>query len=199
METSRMSQLWWRMHGQTRRLSADTRGLAAIEFAMIVPIMLIFLFGIIQVESGVSVDRKVSQTARTLSDLVSQASTVTDIDISNAFATAVAIMSPYPSSGVKSKVSQVYIDPQTLVAKVKWSKGSNTAARACNETVSVPPALQVPGTYLIMGEATLDYTPIAGQDATLKFLSPTFTLTDKMYTRPRQSLNVAYPTAPACS
>jgi Flp pilus assembly protein TadG len=198
MQAGWMLKFRMRLHDQIRRLSADTSGLAAIEFVMIVPLMLAFCFGIIQVSTGVSVDRKISVTARTLSDLISQASTVTDTDVSNAFSVGKAMLSPYPTTPLKAKISQVYIDPTTLVAKVKWSKALNTGAHTCNETVAVPPALQVPGTYLIMGEAWYDFTPVVGHDMSLKFVAPVFPLSDIMYTRPRQSLSVTYPTAPAC-
>jgi len=65
--------------------------------------------------------------------------------------------------------------------------------------VSIPAALQVAGSYLIMSEVSYDYQPVVGYDIKLKFVSGTYPLSDKMYTRPRQSASVAYPTAPACT
>jgi Flp pilus assembly protein TadG len=187
------------LRDQTRRLSADTRGIAAIEFAMLVPLMLMIFFGTIQISTAVAVDRKVALTARTLSDLISQASSITDTDIANAFAMNTAIMSPYASAPMQSVISQVFIDPTTLVAKVKWSKASNAAVHTCNQVVTVPTALQVPGTYLIMSEVTYNYKPVVGFDIKVAFVSTTFPLSDTMFTRPRQSPSVAYPTAPACT
>ena len=66
----------WRSRAACRRsnLSQDCRGVAAIEFAMIVPIMLVMFFGTVEFSSGVAVDRKVTLMARTLSDLTSQRS-----------------------------------------------------------------------------------------------------------------------------
>ena len=46
--------------------------IAAIEFALIVPLMLVLFFGTVEFSSGVAVDRKVTLMARTLSDLTSQ-------------------------------------------------------------------------------------------------------------------------------
>jgi Flp pilus assembly protein TadG len=198
MQIDWMLKLRLRMRYQARRLSVDKRGIAAVEFAMLVPLMLMVFFGTIQISTAVAVDRKVSLTARTLSDLISQAASITDTDISNAFATGLAILSPYASAPLQAKISQVYIDPTTLVAKVKWSKASNATAHTCNEVVTVPTALQVAGTYLIMSEVTYNYQPVVGYDIKLKFVSSTYPLSDLMYTRPRQSVNVAYPTAPAC-
>ena len=198
MQTVSMLQLRLRLLHQLRRLSADTRGIAAVEFVLIVPLMLMIFFGTIQVSTAVAVDRKVSLTARTLSDLISQASTITDTDIANAFGITTAILSPYANTPLQAKISQVYIDPSTLVAKVKWSKASNATAHSCNEVVTVPSALQVAGSYLIMSEVTYNYQPIVGYDIKLHFASASYPLSDSMYTRPRQSVSVAYPTAPAC-
>src|SRR3954447_18120398 len=51
---------------------ADTRALAATEFAVIVPLMLVMFFGTVEFSSTVAIDRKVTLIARTLSDLTSQ-------------------------------------------------------------------------------------------------------------------------------
>jgi Flp pilus assembly protein TadG len=60
-----------------------------------VPLMLVLLFGMIDTSSGVAIDRKVTLTARTLSDLVSQGSKVTSTDISNFFKMGSAVMTPW--------------------------------------------------------------------------------------------------------
>jgi len=142
-----------------------------------------------------------AKAARTLSDLISQSSSITDTDISNAFTTGLAMMSPYAAGPLQEKISQVYVDPVTTTGKVKWSRASGTgiAPHACNEVVPVPPALLVPGTYLIFSEVWYDFVPAFGFDINLKFVAPTFHLSDQMFTRPRQSLSVAYPTAAVCN
>jgi Flp pilus assembly protein TadG len=183
---------------QVRRLAADTRGVAAIEFAMLMPIMLVVLFGTIQVSSAVAVDRKVSLTARTLSDLISQASGVTSTDFSNAFNTTLAMMSPYSRTPLQAKISQIYIDPTSLVGKVVWSQASNTTAHNYKDVVTVPSQLQVAGTYLILSEISYVYQPIVGYNSATHFSSASYTLSDQMFTRPRQSVCVTYSTWTTC-
>src|SRR5215207_7193105 len=99
-------------------LRRDDRGNAAVEFAIIVPIMLTLFFGTIEFSSGVAVDRKITLVARTLSDLTSQSTTVTNTDMAGFTITAKAIMTPYDSSLLNSRVSELYVEPTTLVAKV---------------------------------------------------------------------------------
>jgi len=182
------------------RLLRDRRGVAAVEFAVILPIVLMLFFGTIEVSTGVAVDRKVVILTRTLSDLISQAKSITDTDISNAFNISSAVMAPYSNGPVKAKISQIYIDPTTLVANVKWSAALNDTAHTCNEVVTtlVPDGIRIGGTYLIMSEVGYDYTPVAGMNGG-SFSPPTFHLSDRTFTRPRQTDSVSYPSAPACT
>jgi Flp pilus assembly protein TadG len=202
MQIDWMMKLRLRLCHQGRRLSVDTRGMAAVEFAMVVPLMLMAIFGTIQFSTVIAVDRKVSQTARTLSDLISQASSVVDTDFSNAFGIVKAILSPYPNlpANTRTTISQIYIDPTTKIGKVVWSKASGTGATLYNykDVVTVPSTLQIGGTYLILSEISYDYQPIVGYDIKLGFASSRFTLGDKMFTRPRQSACVTYSTWTSC-
>ncbi len=191
------------------RLSAldfiqDGTALAATEFAVIVPLMLVMLFGTIEFSSAISVDRKVTLMARTLSDLTSQSTSVGDPDMNNFFAASNGIMtpyatgwptppsSPYPASPLSATISELYVDPTSLQARVQWSVGS--APRAQKSPVTIPSALAVAGTYLIFSEVSYTYTPSVGF-----VLKGGVNLSDVAYTRPRQSTCVYYSPATACT
>src|SRR6185312_14377390 len=92
--------IWLRMRRRALKLLGDKRGVAAVEFAVIVPVMLVLFFGVDEFSSGVAVDRKVTLMARTLSDLTSQNTTVTDTQLTNFFNAANVIMTPYSASPV---------------------------------------------------------------------------------------------------
>ena len=47
--------------------------------------MLVLFFGVVEFSTGVAVDRKVTIVARTLSDLVSQNTSITDTQFTNFF------------------------------------------------------------------------------------------------------------------
>jgi Flp pilus assembly protein TadG len=178
----------------------DTRGVAAVEFAVILPIVLVLFFGTIEVSTGVAVDRKVVILTRTLSDLISQATSVTGTDIDNAFNISSAVMAPYSSTPVQAKISQVYIDPTTLEAKVTWGAASNATARSCNDVVTslVPSGIRIGGTYLIMSEVDYNYKPAAGISGG-SFTPPTLHLSDRTFTRPRQTDSVSNSSATPCT
>src|SRR5437763_13636399 len=151
------SPIWLRLWRSALRLPKDCRGVAATEFAMIVPLMLAMFFGMVEFSSGVAVDRKVTLVARTLSDLTSQSASVTDSDLTNFFAASIGILTPYPASPTQSTITELYVDPTTHQAKVQWSKASTfnssgnvvlgTSTHLPGDVVTVPAAPKVDGTY----------------------------------------------------
>jgi len=176
------------------RFIDDARANVAIEFAFILPLMLTMFFGTVEFSSALAANRKVTVVARTLSDLVSQSSTVTDTDLTNFGTTGRAVMYPFPLNVVSTydtRVSEIYIDPATMTGKVIWSKGTGAYAdRAANSTVTVPTALQVAGTYLIYSEVAYKYVPAVGYVMSAVGVP----LKDTTFTRPRVSLCVLYGT-----
>jgi Flp pilus assembly protein TadG len=188
----------WARHF-ARRLVNDRRGVAAIEFAMIVPIMLVLFFGTVEFSSGVAANRKVSLMARTLSDLTSRSISVSDSDLTNFFAASNAVMTPYVPpiyNATNGTVTELWIDPATGNARVQWSKGS--VPRGQGSLVSIPTDLIVkdstgnivPNQYLIFSEVNYLYKPAVGY----VMAKAGITLSDVAYTRPRQTVCVIYPT-----
>jgi Flp pilus assembly protein TadG len=214
MKTMSMLRIWFRARNYARNtavnLIADSRGIAATEFAVIVPIMLVMFFGTVEFSSGVAVDRKVTLIARTASDLTSQSTTVADSDMTNFFTASYAILLPYSSSpsfpAAHITVSELYVDPTTHAARVQWSRlGTITpgnpptvvlgTGRAVSSVVAIPAGLAVGGTYLIYSEVSQLYTPAVGY----VMAKAGVTLSDTAYTRPRQSTCVFYSPATACT
>lgn len=180
------------------RFGKDKRGVAAVEFVFIAPLMLTLLFGMIDVSSGVAIDRKVTVTARTLSDLVSQGTKVSSTDISNFFKMGSAIMTPYAvtPATMTQRISAVSIDASKK-AKVVWSySGAVSGASSVTVTTgyakdtvitTIPVDLLVANTQLIWSEVTYTFTPITGY-----IIQTTVPLSENCYTRPRQSDTVTY-------
>jgi Flp pilus assembly protein TadG len=202
MKPMSMSKMWLRARLSAAGLWMDRSGIAATEFAVIVPMMLVMFFGTVEFSSAVAIDRKVTLMARTLADLTSQAQTVNDTAISNFRQASGAIMTPYAPPlypAPNTTVSELYIDPATGDARVQWSQGSQP--RTAGTAVAIPPSLIaldangkiIPKQYLIFSEVNFLYTPTIGYVMVKSGVS----LSDVAYTRPRQSTCVFYPAAPA--
>jgi Flp pilus assembly protein TadG len=188
-----MSKMFLPLRRRAFDLLADCRGVAATEFAVIVPVMLAMFFGTVEFSSGIAVDRKVTLMARTLSDLTSQSISVGDSDITNFLAASAAIMTPYSPTPTQATISELYVDPTTLQARVQWSKGYSPLA--VSSAIAIPTALAVGGTYLIYSKVSYLYVPTAGYVMAKAGIN----LSDIAYTRPRQSTCVYYSPATACT
>jgi Flp pilus assembly protein TadG len=191
-----------KMSLRVRRLLNDRSGLAAVEFAMIFPMMVVMFFGVHEISAAISVDRKATLVARTLSDLTSQSASVANADLVSFGEAAKAIMTPYPGSPLISSVSEVYIDSVSGVARVQWSQGltidgagvvaiAPTPPHNPGDVVVLPATLvAAKGTFVIWSEVSYKYTPAIGY-----VLAKTgMTFKDAAYTRPRSVLCVTYPT-----
>jgi Flp pilus assembly protein TadG len=164
-----------------RRLLRDKRGVSAVEFAMLLPLMITLYLGGVEVSQAVAVDRKATLIARSVADLIAQSTTVTNADMSNILAATAAIIVPYSDAKLKITVSSVAIDNNGL-AKIAWSDTKNGTARAVGTTVSLPPALVINNSSLIWAETQYAYTPTIGY-----VITGTKNLTDQIYMRPRLS------------
>jgi Flp pilus assembly protein TadG len=174
----------WPVKQQLVTFAKDKRGVSAVEFAILLPLMLTLFFGSVELSQGIAADRKVTMTARTVADLVSQTTSVNNADVTNSFNAATAVMSPYPSSPLKVTVSSVVIDDKGK-ATVAWSDTYQGTARAKGSTITVPAALNIPSSSLILGEVQYDYKPTMGYVVT-----GTLALKDQIYMRPRLSESV---------
>lgn len=203
MMVSLMQKMSLRLRDLVQDLVKDRSGLAAVEFAMVFPIMVAFYFGVVEYSSAISVDRKATQVARTLSDLTSQSQTVTDADLKSFGQAAKAIMTPYPGVPLVSYVTEVYIDSTSGAARVQWSKElaidgagnvtiAGTPPHTPGTTVTLPSTLSVAkGTFVVWSEVSYTYTPAVGY-----MLAKTgMTFRDAAFTRPRLVLCVTYPTS----
>jgi Flp pilus assembly protein TadG len=170
-----------RARRRVRRLASDERGISAVEFAMLLPLMVTLYLGGVEVSQAVAVDRKVTLVARSLGDLVAQATNVTTSDMTNILAASGAIIVPYNDAKLKITVSSIKID-STGVAKIAWSDTKNGTARVVGSTITLPAALNTANTTLIWAEAQYAYTPAIGY-----VITGTMNLKDQIYMRPRLS------------
>jgi len=181
----RMALLAARVRRPLRRFLRDKRGVSAVEFAMLLPLMITLYLGGVEVSSAIAVDRKTTLVARTLGDLVAQSTSVNATDMTNILNAATTVVQPYSDSQLKVTVSRVDVDANGA-AKVIWSKAKNTTARAVNSSVTLPAALNTASTSLIWAETQYSYTPTIGY-----VITGTMQLRDQIYMRPRLSDTVA--------
>jgi Flp pilus assembly protein TadG len=167
-----------------RALWADRRGVAAVEFALISPLLLLLYFGSVEITQGLMARQKVAHAASAVGDLVAQSSTVTAAKVTDIFGAGATYMYPYSSAGLKLRVSSLTADANGAVT-VAWSQGDGLPAYAKGSAITAPSSVIAAGGSAILGEAQYTYTSLFGQ-----VLPKPITFSETYYLAPRVSTQV---------
>ena len=173
-----------------RNLWIDIRAVAAVEFAIVLPFMLLLYVGGVELGDGLAISVKSSETAHTIADLVSRNACVTDSTLNTMLGASTAVIAPYPITNATITVSEVSTDASGN-ATVTWSKALGGSPRPVNQPMTLPAALGTPSPAnisMILGEVTYQYTPNLGYT-----VSGTVPIGDSYYLFPRVSSTVQYP------
>ncbi len=163
-----------------RRFIADRRGVSAVEFALLAPIMIAFYFGLAEFCQGYMSQKRMAHTASAVADLVAQTDVVTTDELDDIIAIGGLIMKPFSTSGLTVRVSSVTRGTDG-VAKVDWSRGSGIAALGKNTVATVPSDMIANGESVVMAETTYAYS------SPIKYLmADVTTFHGKFYSRPRK-------------
>jgi Flp pilus assembly protein TadG len=175
-----------------QRFSTDQKGVAAFEFALIIPVLLSLYFMLNETASGMRASRKVTIVTRVMADLASRSTDLTNAAKDDILSAATPIMNPFPTTGGGIRLTSIRFDA-TGKGFVDWSEISGTGLAAyarCSVTeptpgktlVTVPAGLKVANTSLILAEANMKYKPVVGWNIT-----GTLNLSEKLFMRPRVS------------
>ena len=192
---SRMvSQVEFSLRHAFLRFREDCRGVAALEFALIAPIMIMLFVGTLEVSAAVSVNRKVSRISSVIGDLVTQSTDLSSTDIANIMDVSTDIMKPY-SNTVKIRIVMIQVSGTT--ASVVRSCNKNWTNVAVGSAYTVPTAIKTDGTFLVAARVQTDYQPMVGwarysEAAGISFDNTSVTMDEEIFLRPRigSSVNV---------
>lgn len=160
-------------------------GVAAVEFALVLPFMVLLYVGGVETGEAIAIDYKTTITARAVADLATQYISINNDTMSSILGASSAIITPYPSSTMVVTVSEVSVDAVGR-ATITWSDSLNGTARPVGQVVTLASQIDTPNTSLIWGEVTYSYTPQIGQ-----VLTGTFTIYENIFLYPRLSSSVS--------
>jgi Flp pilus assembly protein TadG len=175
--------------GTLRRGLREERGVSAIEFALIAPVMLVLYVGAVEIGNALTIDRRVSLVASTAADLVAQKKTTSNAELKDVANAATGILTPYTTKPLKIVLTSVVAD-QNNKGKVAWSYASTGGgARPKNSAYTVPEGLTQANTSVIVAEVSYDFSPLLNLSG---LPNPGFfKMSQTFYARPRKSLTVA--------
>lgn len=149
-------------HGLIHRLCSDTRGVAAVEFALIAPLILVIYVVMVQVFQGYMADRRAGYAASIVGDMVAQNATLVPSQVDNVLAVGSRIMRPFSDANLTVRVTSVVQSGGD--ATVAWSRtrGSSDALRPLSKgaEVELPDYYKTGGGPIILTESEYDYQPL---------------------------------------
>jgi Flp pilus assembly protein TadG len=192
---------------RVRKFLTAADGVAATEFAIVVPFMLVLLVGGTELGNGMAINVKVSATAHSVADMVTQNTSLSTASMQNILTGATSIIAPYPvnSGQLRVTVSEVSSDANGNLT-LRWSQSYNGSSFAAGRTslgangnyaaLAQPASLN--GTVgnandvhnqndqisFIVSEVNYAYTPNLGST-----ISGTVNLADRYWLFPRCSTN----------
>ncbi|TYC68104.1 pilus assembly protein [Stappia sp. BW2] len=179
-----------------KSIGTDKRGVSAIEFAMVLPFMLILLIFMEEASGTLDHNRKVSRIANSVADLVAQGQTVTPADLKAMMHIGGKILDPYPDTNLETIVASVTFDKKGNPA-VDWSyssKGGSSWPKGSKPPIELPDAVAKPLTSIVVTQANLKYAPpFAGIFTDYFARDSLIDLSDTFYLRPRLTDTVKCP------
>jgi len=176
-------------HRRARALRADAKGLAAVELALILPLMVMLMSLIVYGGQAYTVQRKVTLAATTLANIFAQANnnnaaTITAAELNQILAYPNLILYPYDGSAASVVASQLLVTVAggTATGTVCGSWANvNATPRATGQQISIDPSIAsafaasgsnknpvacggipantVPAQYVVLGEVSYPFQP----------------------------------------
>jgi Flp pilus assembly protein TadG len=186
-----------RLNRLRRGLGADDRGVAAIEFALVVPILILLYALGFEIAEAATVYRKLTDTTVELANVTAQYTTMAQTDVENVMNATSQIMSPYTTSSLSGTLNEVSTN-SAGVATITWSTSFQNGV-ACQGTplaagtvVTPPTGFDTPNSSYIMVSTTYGYTPTVGS----AFMG-NINMSNEIFMLPRASSSIPY-TGAAC-
>lgn len=165
-----------------RRFRKHETGAVLVEFAIILPILVVLFLGLAEFTEAFSVNRKLAGTAGAVADLVAQEASVSDAYLADISTISQELMKPHDTVPFQLVIVSVVADINNN-ATVDWSYPPGAYA-AGGAYVLPDSTLTTPNSSLIIAEAHYDFTPTVGH-----FLG-TFEMAEAAYFRPRLAQKV---------
>jgi Flp pilus assembly protein TadG len=180
------------LHRALYRLACARDGVAAVEFAMVVPIVFFLFVGAVEFGQAITVDRRVTQAASSTADLIARAPSggLSTGDVDRDLRIIEQLIAPFDQNALRVRVVSVKAvgvpgNPAALNYIVDWSRDNHGGTPYARNTAynGIPNGLLVAGESVIISESTYNYTPLIFN----YFIETAFDLEEKFYLKPRNA------------
>lgn len=188
------------------RFAKARDGVAAVEFALLAPLLVTMMLGSIELTHALWGNGKLAKATSTVVNLIALTKQLDNQEFDDLLAASPLILQPYPINDLAMTVTSIVgceissNDPNNKDMKylVRWSRSWTPGAGGAgsphqNDTIFArePDALKISdGDTIIVAEGTYTYYPKIARK-----VGATMEMADIAFQQPRETIPVAYPTA----
>jgi Flp pilus assembly protein TadG len=180
----------WRWTPTLRRAARDEGGAAAVEFALVLPVLALLYLGGYELQSASNIYHKMSDATREMANITSQNTSTNLTSLCSQLAAASVVMTPFSATPMTMDLYEIQTDANSN-ASVTWHVSYNFSKTTCTDSGSasswtMPANLASPSSSYILAKSSYTYTLTVGAN----YISPIPTLTDQIYFVPRESASI---------
>ncbi|QGM45256.1 TadE/TadG family type IV pilus assembly protein [Methylocystis heyeri] len=193
-------------------------GLAAVEFSVALPLLLVVLLGFFELDRYVTMTRKLENTANSIAEMLtqSQSGTISDLDVAFARDATMVLFPTVLADAARKGVAwsnDIQISMSSIVfgktnpncssncaynAQVAWSSGGLGVSRPCNRLLDAVDDTQGPSRTSLPRDA-FGPVPLIAVDLSFDYtplfaasFMPSLTIKRSAFMQPRYTLGAAY-------
>lgn len=141
-----------------RDFARDRRGVGALEFAIVAPLLIMAYVSAFEVSVAVTVSRKINRASATVSDLLTQNQTTNKATLDTMKTVTKTVIAPFSQDGYSLKMTGIAVAADGK-ATVAWSRDQNAQQPyATGLVVTLPSGLEAKSTFIVRTELTVPYT-----------------------------------------
>lgn len=145
-----------RLLTRLRRLGRDKKGVGAVEFAIVAPVLLMVYIGAFESSLGFTMARKVARASSTVADIFSQESSLTASKIDSADAIARSILAPFEGASLSYKITGIKVS--SGAGTVEWSRNEKKQKPYTKgTTVTLPAGIAPTDGFIIRTEMVVPH------------------------------------------
>lgn len=164
------------------RAAADSRGAAAVEFALVFPILFVLNIGAVEALQAYQVQRNVAHVAATLADITAQSRTVTETELQDILGAGLTVMHPFPTTSLQQRLTSMTANSAGTSASQDWTSKRNYTG---SDPAVVPSGYLGGNESVIVADVIYDYRPTFRV-----FMPSSIRLVRHAYARPRLTVKV---------
>lgn len=168
------------MIGLLRRLWGDRRGVAAVEFALIAPMLVGLYLGSVELTLAFQAQQRMTHMASAIADMVAQSRTISTAQLDDIMQSGSVMAFPLSTVPLHQRISSITAS-SAGVASVDWTR-TNFSGMAAS---AAPAGFLKANESVIVADVTYAYHPIF-----TVILPVTVTFKQHAYLRPRLSTTV---------